>query len=77
MAKNFINNSQLILRKDRQEIQNLLGPPEQYSDVKNNEFYYMTREEWDWIDPSLTEHLVISFDANGRAVKVRMEVWRR
>ena len=73
MAKYLVSHKEL-LSQERTRILQVLGEPEHYTDVPERQLDYLVREDWDWIDPSRVDHLVISFDQNDRAVEARIDV---
>ena len=76
MAKDLINRKSL-LGQTRSQLVQLLGDPENYRDTTDRELYYLIREDWDWIDPSRRDHLLITLDQNGRAVDTKITVIKR
>jgi len=54
----------------RSDVNTLLGPPEKYSDMKQNEDWYLVHVEYSGIDPSDISHLVLRFDTqSGKIVE--------
>jgi len=76
MAEDLISRK-LILAKTRREVVAMLGEPEEYSDIKENQLYYTIREEWSGIDPVRIDNLLITTDKNDRAATAVITVFKR
>jgi hypothetical protein len=76
MAKDLINRKVLI-GQTRDQVTALLGQPEDYSDASTHQLYYLVREDWDWIDPTRQDHLLVSTDESGRTVAAKMDIFQR
>ncbi|CAM3153324.1 hypothetical protein PASE110613_17875 [Paenibacillus sediminis] len=64
MAQDLINR-QILDNKNRNQIVDLLGEPEVFSDVPENEMYYTIEEDYGHdIDPIKLEYLVVKLQTN-------------
>jgi len=55
----------------------MLGEPEEYSGAKENELYYLIREDWSGVEPVRRDQLLITTDQNGRAVTAVITVFKK
>lgn len=76
MARDLIVSHSAIGRT-RGDLVVLLGQPEKYSDTKENQLFYLIREDWSGVDPVRIDHLVITMDHNGRAISAVIDVFKR
>jgi len=76
MAEDLISRK-LILAKTRREVVAMLGEPEKYSDIKENQLYYTIREEWSGVDPVRIDSLLITTDKNDQAATAVITVFKR
>ena len=76
MAKDLINRKALI-GQTRDQVTALLGEPEKYSDASSHQLYYLVREDWDWIDPSRQDHLLVSTDESGRTIAAKIDIFQQ
>lgn len=76
MAKYLITRNALV-GQSRYQLVELLGKPENYSDATDQELYYLIREDWDGVDPVRVDHLLITTDTSGRAVRTVIKVFRK
>jgi hypothetical protein len=74
MAEDLISRK-LILGKTRREVVAMLGEPEKYLDIKENQLYYTIREEWSGVDPVRIDNLLITTDKNDRAATAVITVF--
>jgi hypothetical protein len=51
-----------LKRRTRPEVRLLLGSPEQYSDTKPNEDWYLLKMIWVGLEPRVIVHLVLRYD---------------
>jgi len=76
MAEDLIYHK-LILAKTRREVVAMLGEPEKYSDINENQLYYTIREEWSGVDPVRIDSLLITTDKNDQAATAVITVFKR
>ncbi|WP_143007029.1 hypothetical protein [Paenibacillus tianmuensis] len=66
----YLIEEQTLVGNDKNEIIQLLGKPEDYSDVSKNEMYYTIDLFYGYdIDPVRVEYLVFSLDSNNKVTK--------
>ena len=58
VAKDLLNRNVLI-GQSRSQLLTLLGEPDKYADASDQQLYYLIREDWDGIDPTRPDHLLI------------------
>jgi hypothetical protein len=74
MAQYLLNN-QTLIEKSKQEVIEILGTAEHYSDVESNELYYTIELKYGSdIDPIKIEYLIVSLDSKETVTKVYRKV---
>ena len=74
MAQNLLEN-QTLVGKQKQEVFEILGTAERFSDVKSSELYYTIELNYGSdIDPIKIEYRIISLDSNDMVTKVYRKI---
>ena len=76
MVEDLIKRYKLTGMK-REELVNLLGQPENYTDVDSASAYYLLKEKYDVIDPISIDHLVLLFDSTGHIREYKIKHWEK
>lgn len=68
----YLIDEQTLIGKDKMEIIELLGKPEEYSNVSKDEMYYTIDLYYGHdIDPVRVEHLILSLDENNKVISYK------
>jgi hypothetical protein len=74
MAGDLIENKTLIGKK-KSEIVQLLGEPERFSNIPNNQLYYTIELDYGMdIDPVKIEYLIVTLNSESQAIEVIRKV---
>ncbi len=76
MLRDIVDNKRFIGQKFK-IVTDSLGQPENYTDKKENELWYLVTTEYGGIDPVYTKHLVLTLDKDSTVDKLDIVEWKK